>query len=79
MEKYFVSTFRGLKNLRASWQTPLRNSSSGNTFLPLLPPLLKRHINLLHVFMAAFTSCIETVHLEIWFKHSKSPEFSPSH
>lgn len=38
---------------------------------------VKRHINLLRVFMAAFTSCIETVHLEIWFKHSKSPEFFP--
>lgn len=40
-------------------------------------PFIKRHINLLRMFMAAFTSCIETVHLEIWFKHRKSPEFFP--
>lgn len=40
-------------------------------------PFIKRHIDLLLVFTAAFTSCIETDHLEIWFKHSKSLEFFP--
>lgn len=40
-------------------------------------PFIKRYIDLLLVFTAAFTSCIETDHLEIWFKHSKSLEFFP--
>lgn len=40
-------------------------------------PFIKRHINLLLVFTTAFTSCIETDHLEIWFKHSESLEFFP--
>lgn len=41
------------------------------------PPFIKTHIDLLLVFTAAFTSCIETDHLEIWFKHSKSLESFP--
>jgi len=40
-------------------------------------PFIKRHIHLLLVFTAAFASCVETDHLEIWLKHSKSLEFFP--
>lgn len=38
---------------------------------------MERHIDLISVFTAAFTSCIETDHHESWFKHCKSLYFFP--